>query len=52
MNVVVQIRAWLSHFDARRHVAVQNLALYWHFVDGVWILIFAALYISPFVLPS
>ena len=52
MNVVVQVRAWLGHFDQRRHLAVQNLALYWHFVDGVWILIFAALYISPYVLPS
>jgi len=52
MNIVVQLRAWLGHFDRRRNLAVQNLALYWHFVDGVWIFIFAALYLSPYVLPS
>jgi len=52
MNAVVQVRAWLRHFDARRNLAVQNLALYWHFVDAVWIFIFLSLYISPYVLPS
>lgn len=44
---VVQLRAWLGHFDAERHLAVQNVSLYWHFVDAVWIFVFASLYISP-----
>ncbi|MDQ6828185.1 MAG: cytochrome c oxidase subunit 3, partial [Gemmatimonadota bacterium] len=32
MNIVVQVRAWLGHFSAERHLAVSNAALYWHFV--------------------
>lgn len=47
MNVVVQVRAWLGHFDAKRHLAVTNAAMYWHFVDGVWIVVFFTLYIAP-----
>jgi heme/copper-type cytochrome/quinol oxidase subunit 3 len=51
-NAVVQLRAWLGHFDERRHLAVQNAAIYWHFVDAAWIVIFLSLYVSPYVLPS
>jgi heme/copper-type cytochrome/quinol oxidase subunit 3 len=47
MNGYVQVRAWLGHFDATRHDAVSNAVLYWHFVDGVWLCILAALYLSP-----
>ena len=47
MNFYVQIRAWLGHFDAERHDAVSNSIVYWHFVDGVWLFILAALYLSP-----
>jgi heme/copper-type cytochrome/quinol oxidase subunit 3 len=49
MNCYVQLRAWLGHFTARRRLAVENAALYWHFVDAVWILIFGSLYLSPYV---
>jgi cytochrome c oxidase subunit III len=47
MNLYVQVRAWLGHFDAERHDAVSNAVLYWHFVDVVWLFILAALYLSP-----
>jgi heme/copper-type cytochrome/quinol oxidase subunit 3 len=47
MNLFVQVRAWLGHFDARRYDAVENASLYWHFVDAVWIVIVAVLYLSP-----
>ncbi len=47
MNGYVQVRAWLGHFNAERHDAVSNAVLYWHFVDGVWLVILAALYLSP-----
>jgi heme/copper-type cytochrome/quinol oxidase subunit 3 len=47
MNLFVQLRAWLGHFDADRHDAVSNAVLYWHFVDVVWLFILAALYLSP-----
>lgn len=47
MNAYVQVQAWRGHFSERRHLAVQNAALYWHFVDGVWVVILLALYLSP-----
>ncbi len=47
MNLWVQLRTWLGHFDAGRHDAVSNAVLYWHFVDGVWLCIVATLYLSP-----
>ena len=47
MNVVVQVRAWLGHFSRDRHLAVTNVALYWHFVDAVWLAVFASLYVAP-----
>ncbi len=50
MNAVVQVRTWLGHFTARRHLAIQNVGLYWHFVDAVWLFVFASLYLSPHLL--
>jgi heme/copper-type cytochrome/quinol oxidase subunit 3 len=47
MNLYVQLRAWLGHFSPRRRLAVQNTVLYWHFVDAVWIVILATVYLSP-----
>lgn len=47
MNAVVLVRAWRGHFTAARHLAVTNTAMYWHFVDAVWIVVFVALYLSP-----
>jgi heme/copper-type cytochrome/quinol oxidase subunit 3 len=47
MNLTTQVRAWLGHFSARRHLAVTNTGLYWHFVDIVWLCVFVALYLTP-----
>jgi heme/copper-type cytochrome/quinol oxidase subunit 3 len=47
MLAVIQIRAWLGHFGPRRHEAVSNVALYWHFVDAVWLAVFTSLYLTP-----
>jgi cytochrome c oxidase subunit III len=41
------LRACLGHFRPGRDLAVQNTALYWHFVDIVWLFIFTSLYLSP-----
>jgi heme/copper-type cytochrome/quinol oxidase subunit 3 len=51
MNVVIQARAWRNEFDARRHLPVETVALYWHFVDVVWIAIFFTLYLVPYLFP-
>ncbi len=47
MNAVIQVRAWSGHFSERRHLAVSTVALYWHFVDAVWLVVFASLYLTP-----
>ena len=36
-----------GRWTAQNHGPVQNVILYWHFVDAVWIFIFTSLYISP-----
>jgi heme/copper-type cytochrome/quinol oxidase subunit 3 len=43
----VQVRAWWGAFDERRHVSVQNFAMYWHFVDVVWFFVLLTIYVSP-----
>jgi cytochrome c oxidase subunit 3 len=37
--------AWAGHVTASRHEAVQNVFLYWHFVDVVWLAIVATVYV-------
>lgn len=49
INIVVAVRAWLGHFTAERHLAVTNAAMYWHFVDLVWLAVFFSLYITPYL---
>jgi cytochrome c oxidase subunit 3 len=40
----------LGYFDRARSAALTIGGLYWHFVDIVWLFIFATLYLSPYVL--
>lgn len=47
MSLWTQVRAWRGAFDAERHVTVQNFAMYWHFVDVVWVFVLATIYLSP-----
>ncbi len=42
---VCMIRAYYGHFTAERHVGYEAAAWYWHFVDVVWLFLFAAVYI-------
>ena len=41
------LRSARGHFSARDHVGVSVTALYWHFVDVVWLVILTSLYLSP-----
>jgi heme/copper-type cytochrome/quinol oxidase subunit 3 len=49
MNAYVQVRAAYGHFGSDRFQGVENVTLYWHFVDVVWIFIFSALFLSPYL---
>jgi len=37
----------LGYFDARRNAPIAICALYWHFVDAVWLAVFFTIYITP-----
>ena len=47
MSAVVQIKAWLGKFSPERHTTVEVYALYWHFVDAVWLFVFPTFILSP-----
>ena len=40
-------RGLAGHFSKERHLAVKNSVLYWHFVDVIWVLVVAIIYLSP-----
>lgn len=42
-----QFRASQGAFDSHRHLTVQVFAMYWHFVDVVWLFVFLTIYIAP-----
>ena len=48
MVAVTLVRTLRGHFSAGRHLAVTNTAMYWHFVDAVWVAVFTSLYLSPY----
>ncbi len=43
---VVLIKAFQGKFSADRHITVQVVGMYWHFVDAVWVFVFSSLYLS------
>ena len=45
MSLVVQAKAWLGKIGPDRHVTPDVFAIYWHFVDGVWVLVFTSLFL-------
>ena len=47
LNAWTQGRAWFGQFTREHHEGVRNIALYWHFVDVIWIFILAIVYIFP-----
>jgi cytochrome c oxidase subunit 3 len=42
----VVAKAFQGKITAQRHVTVQVVAMYWHFVDVVWVFVFSSLYLS------
>ncbi|MCZ6542722.1 MAG: cytochrome c oxidase subunit 3, partial [Planctomycetota bacterium] len=39
----VTIRSFRNRYSSTDHAAVRYCAMYWHFLDGVWIVLFATL---------
>ena len=41
------VRAWRGHFteEPKKHLGVEVPGIYWHFVDIMWVLVYATIYI-------
>ena len=42
---VCLLRVYLGHFKPQQHLGFEFAAWYWHFVDVVWLFLFAAIYV-------
>jgi cytochrome c oxidase subunit 3 len=42
---VCLLRVYLGHFTPKQHLGFEFAAWYWHFVDVVWLFLFAAIYV-------
>jgi heme/copper-type cytochrome/quinol oxidase subunit 3 len=51
MSATVQAKVWTGRVTPEHHVTPEVFSLYWHFVDGVWIFVFASLILSPHLGP-
>jgi heme/copper-type cytochrome/quinol oxidase subunit 3 len=49
--VLAAILLWtaLDYFSPRRRLTVSAGVLYWHFVDVIWLFVFATYYITPYL---
>ncbi len=49
IGLIMLITLWLfgmtGHVTAKNSERIQTLALYWHFVDAVWVVVFAVVYV-------
>jgi heme/copper-type cytochrome/quinol oxidase subunit 3 len=49
--VMLLAGALRGYFDCERHSVVSIGIVYWHFVDAVWIAVYASIYLSPYLMP-
>jgi heme/copper-type cytochrome/quinol oxidase subunit 3 len=49
--MLVPLTVWsaLGYFGPRRSAPISIGAIYWHFVDAVWLVVFFSLYITPYL---
>ncbi len=45
---VTLFRSWLGRFTPRYHTPVALAGLYWHFIDVVWVFLYAIFYVPGF----
>jgi len=42
---VIAFFAWKGHYPPQYHTPIENVGLYWHFVDIVWVFLYPMLYL-------
>jgi heme/copper-type cytochrome/quinol oxidase subunit 3 len=49
--ILLPLTIWsaMGYFGPRRNAPVSIGAIYWHFVDAVWLVVFFSLYITPYL---
>ena len=45
--LIVWLRTLRGDFSAKRHFPIEAAEMYWHFVDGVWVIVFSTVYLLP-----
>ena len=46
--LMATVRAFRGHFSTEQHRGVEVPGIYWHFVDGMWVVVFFTIYmLSP-----
>jgi cytochrome c oxidase subunit III len=43
--MIVTIRSFRGHYSPEHHQGMEVPGIYWHFVDGMWIIVYTALYV-------
>ena len=43
--IVCLLRVYMGHFTPKQHLGFEFAAWYWHFVDVVWLFLFASIYV-------
>ena len=43
--LMVTIRAFRGHYSAEAHAGMEVPGIYWHFVDAMWVVVYATVYI-------
>lgn len=43
--LIMLVRGMAGNFDAKHHLGVEVAAIYWHFVDAVWVFLFVVIYL-------
>jgi heme/copper-type cytochrome/quinol oxidase subunit 3 len=49
-SAAMLVLGWQRYFDEEHHSAIQGNTLYWLFVVGAWVPLFATIYLSPRVM--
>ncbi len=51
LGILTAVLAWslMGYFSPRHHARVTVAAIYWHFVDAVWLCVFFTFYVSPYL---
>jgi heme/copper-type cytochrome/quinol oxidase subunit 3 len=49
MLLGILVWCWRGYFGPHRHSYVSIAAIYWHFVDVVWLTVFFTFYITPYL---